>query len=267
MKKILFSILFIAQTSFAVEYGVFMVVKGKVSIENAKETVDAKVNSKIQVGDTVVTAKDSRAKIVMTDRNIINISPDTRLKIEKYTNSADDKNVKLNLIEGKVRNNVEQKYDNETTRFEVRTATAVAGVRGTQFITSYDKATKITEVVTITGHIHFKSTGMVGPIVVEKGEKSQAQDGGIAAPPVKIPDKEFQQIDSETAIKAKQPDKAVVGNSPPVPAIVDRNGDKLPPPPGTHLEDMRRTDPLIKDGTTIRRFEKSKVNVITQPSP
>lgn len=270
MKKILFFVLFIAQTSLAVEYGVFMVVKGKVSIESPKATVEAKVNSKIQVGDTVVTAKDSRAKIVMTDRNIINISSETRLKIEKYTNSADDKNVKLNLIEGKVRNNVEQKYDNESTKFEVRTATAVAGVRGTQFVTSYDKVTKITEVVTFKGQVLFssnvaaKDAPAAEPVVVGKGEKSQAEDGVQAAKPVKLPEKEFKQIDSETAIKGKQPDNTV-GSAPPPPSR-EGNGDKLPPPPGTHLEDMTSGNNLIKDGTATRKFEKSKVRIITQPS-
>lgn len=272
MKKVLLLVLLITQTSLSAEYGVFMVVKGQVLIENVQSSLEAKVNSKVQVGDTVVTANDSRAKIVMSDRNIINISPNTRLKIEKYTNSGDDKNVHLNLIEGKVRNNVEQKYDNKNSKFEVRTATAVAGVRGTQFVTSYDKATRVTEVITIKGQVLFqniaagKNVPVTEPVVVGKGEKSQAQDGASPAPPAKVPEKEFRQIDSETSVKAKRPEDKAAQNAP-VPQVAgDRAADKPPRPAGTELIDLNNGNTQIKDGTATRRFEKSKVRVITQPN-
>jgi len=254
--------------ALAAEYGIFMVVKGKVIIENSKSSHEAKVNSKVQVGDTIVTVIDSRAKIVMSDRNIINISPNTRLKIEKYTNSVEDKNVHLNLIEGKVRSHVEQKYDNESSKFEVRTATAVAGVRGTQFVTSYDKVTRITEVITFKGQVAFKSVAAgntpvaAEPVIIEKGERSQTQEGAAPAPPVKIPEKEFKLIDSETAIKGKPPEENVVKS----PVAPPNLGEQLPPPPGTQLIDLNRGgNSQIKDDTATRKYDRSKVRIITQP--
>lgn len=198
-----------SQMLMAADYGTFFVVKGKVSIEGASGIVEAKEGSKIQVGETVITGADSRAKIVMFDRNIVNVSPNTKLKFEKYTNSKDDRNVKLKLIEGKVRNKVEVKYDNKSSRFEIRTATAVAGVRGTDFVTSYDPVTKITEIVTFRGEVSFTSlaenspdSARGEPVLVGKGEKSQSK--GIAvSEPAKVPAKELNQVDSETDVKDK----------------------------------------------------------------
>lgn len=265
MKTILVIMLF-AQCVFAID-GTFMVVKGKVRVENTKGSVVAKVGTKVQEGDTIITEKESRAKIAMEDRNIINVSPETTFKITKYSNSKTDKNVQLNLIEGKIRNNVEEKYDNKNSKFEVKTATAVAGVRGTQFITSFNKITKVTEVITLRGQVTFQSiaTGdkpASDPVVVNKGEKSQAQDGGTAAPPVKLPEKEVQQIETETAVKGKQTDST---SAPPPPNQAGRPADKQPPLGTSPLVDLNNNN-QIKDDAATRKFEKSKVKIITQPN-
>src|SRR5437868_14431180 len=80
-------------------YGVLMVVKGSVKIQTAsKQTSDAKVGGKVVEGDTVTTGADARAKIVMSDRNVINVNPDTQVVIAKYENdpASGKKNVELN---------------------------------------------------------------------------------------------------------------------------------------------------------------------------
>lgn len=268
MFKYLLCIGFLTSTAYSAEYGVFMVVKGKVLVENMKSSFEAKVNSKILVGDTVITAGDSRAKIVMSDRNIINISPNTKMKIEKYSNENGNKNVNLNLIEGKIRNNVEQNYDNKNSKFEVRTATAVAGVRGTQFVTSYDKSTKVTEVITLKGQVVFQSIANTDkktksePVIVAKGEKSQNSDQQGPIAPVKLPEAEFKQIDSDSSVKGKEPESGSKKDK-----KQDGQETRRPPPrPGSQLIDLNNGDNNIKDDTATRKFEKSKLKIITQPS-
>ncbi len=219
MRKLVLLTFLFSQNLWSAEHGVFMVVKGKVRIENSGKFSVAKVSSKIQVGETVITDKDSRAKIVMTDRNILSISPNTTLTIQQYTNSGNNKNVSLNLIEGKIRADVEQKYNNENTRFEVRTATAVAGVRGTQFITTYDKTTKTTEVITLKGQVVFQSVSSQGQViaanavVVEKGEKSQSKEDAAPTVPVKLPEKELKKSESDTVVKKEKKEEAAVVSS------------------------------------------------------
>lgn len=273
MQKLLLISLFLTAQPLlvlAAEYGTFMVVKGSVKIESGGATTDAKVSSKVQVGDTIISGAESRAKIVMSDRNIMNISPNTKLKIEKYTNTATDKNVNLNLLEGKVRSKVEQKYDNKNSKFEVRTATAVAGVRGTEFVTSYSSATKVTEVITLKGQVSFQAISATGsapltePVVIEKGEKSQAKENEVPVPPVKVPEKEMKQIESDTEVKKKPKDPGPPKNPPP--GGVNRPDAAAPPPPTAPLDTLTSGNTQIIDGTATRKFDKSKVKIITQPS-
>lgn len=271
MKNLFFLVLLFSQVLWSAEYGVFMVVKGKVRVENKNSSVEAKVNSKIQVGDTVVTEKDSRAKIVMSDRNIINVSPDTKLKIEKYTNNGNEKTVNLNLIEGKIRNNVEQKYDNKNSKFEVRTATAVAGVRGTQFIASYNKVTKTTEVITLKGQVSFQSVSAGGvqtssePVIVKKGEKSEAKEGAAAAPPVKLPEIEIKQIENETTVKKKDPqgDTADSATSPVASGGGLEAGETQGDEPGAGPGDVGPRDDRVSPGVTSSPLG----GIVTNPPP
>lgn len=256
---------------WASEHGVFMVVKGSVKIQGPSSVSEAKVGSKIHEGETVVTGDDSRAKIVMTDRNIINISPNTQLKIEKYSNTSKDKNVRLNLIEGKVRNNVEQKYDNKNSKFEVRTATAVAGVRGTQFITSYNSSTRVTEVITLKGQVSFASLSSVqqgtaasgsGEVVVGRGEKSEVQDGGAnvnPTPPAKVPVQEIRQIETDTNVRKDSVKNEVKVDTPA--ATVGATTPVTTAP----LKDLTKESNQLIEGATNRKFDKSKIKIITQP--
>lgn len=264
MKKILLiSMFLLTQNLIAAEIGTFMVVKGSIKIESGGASSDAKVSSKVRVGDTIISGVDSRAKIVMTDRNILNISPNTKMKIEKYSNTPNDKNVNLNLIEGKVRSKVEEKYDNKNSKFEVRTATAVAGVRGTDFVTSYSSSTKVTEVITLKGKVSFQTISATGtapttpPVVISKGEKSEAKEDGVPAPPVKVPEKEMKQIDTDTQVKKKQQDPGSPRNPPPSDAVNRPDGAAPPAPPPTTL---------MPPPPPTQRFDKSKVKIITQPS-
>lgn len=184
-----------------------MVVKGNVNLTNNQALIKkVKVGDKVVPGDLVETAIDSRAKIVMTDRNVINISPETKLKIEKYENNGEDKNVEMNLLEGKVRNNVEQKYDGEKNKFIVKTPTAVAGVRGTQFFTSFDPNTKLTSVVTLRGAVSLAPLNMnvanAKPVIIKMGESTTLAPGANPETPKPMPKEDLKKLDQESTVSA-----------------------------------------------------------------
>src|SRR5688500_17595879 len=141
--NLIFSLLIILGAPLAYAnsiHGVFQVVKGDVQIitQSSKTQTKAKIGSKVYHGDTITAGKDSRAKIVMVDKNEISVSPDSKVVIEnyEYQPQADKKNVMLSVLYGKVRAKVEQKYDDQKNKFQVKTPSAVAGVRGTDFFTS-----------------------------------------------------------------------------------------------------------------------------------
>jgi hypothetical protein len=187
-------------------HGVFRVVKGQVQVKSAQtgQVSRARIGLKVLPGDVITAAKDSRAKVVMVDHNEININPDSQIKIEKYEYNPSEgkKNVLLNVIYGKVRSKVEQKYDGRTSKFQVKTPSAVAGVRGTNFITGYEPTTGISKVVTFRGRVEFGLPGANGSILnavaVNPGQMAEISKGGAISHGM-VPREDFNQMDHDSS--------------------------------------------------------------------
>lgn len=186
--------------------GVMMVVKGSVQIQSAKEKklIAAKIGAKVFAQDVIITGPDSRAKIVMSDKNEINVSPDTRLELEKYVYNPqkNEKNVLLNVVYGKVRSQVNQKYDADKNTFRVKTPSAVAGVRGTDFLASFDPGPKVSKVVTFSGVVEVGKPGAGGailnPVRVSPGQFTTATPGSAPSAPSPVPKAELNQLNQQT---------------------------------------------------------------------
>lgn len=236
------------------QHGLFMVVKGDVKlISGTKAPFAAKVGTKVLVGDVVTTGADSRAKIVMVDRNVINVSPDSKMQIAKYSTdaAAGTKEVEIKLDEGKIRNNVEQSYDGAKSKFILKTPTAVAGVRGTQFVTSFDSKTQKTEIVTMKGQVAFASVlngKIVGkPVVVSKGETTTSSPGAPPEPPKALPKNELKEIDKEsTAANKTKNDNVADGKS---------DGKKNDPSKDGSMNDPKKRDPASVGDSSMMKPE------------
>jgi hypothetical protein len=183
-------------------HGVMMVVKGEIKVTSAKDqkTEVAKVGKKVFSGDTIEAGKDSRSKIVMSDKNVLNVSPESKIIIEKYQNDGANKNVQLNVLYGKVRASVEQKYDGEKNKFNIKTPSAVAGVRGTDFMEGHVNG--VTRVVTFSGSVAVGSPGpngaIMNPVFVQPGMSAETNSSGKVEPPKAVPKEEMQTLNQET---------------------------------------------------------------------
>jgi hypothetical protein len=186
-------------------HGILMVVKGDVKVTSgqSKITEPGKVGKKILPGDSISTGPDSRAKIVMSDKNVLNISPDSQMAIEKYTNDGKDKNVELKVEFGKIRASVEQKYDGEKSKFNVKTPSAVAGVRGTDFLTSYDRGSKKSQIITFSGTVAVGKPGpggaILNPVFVQPGQTTTASEGKAPESPKAMPKEEMKKANQESS--------------------------------------------------------------------
>lgn len=200
------AIAFALDASAASVNGVFNVVKGDVKVKSGAsgQVTPAKVGSKVFPKDTIITGKDSRAKIVMIDKNVINVSPETELVFQQYEYSPEDnkKNVLLNVLSGKVRSKVEQKYDGKTSKFQVKTPGAVAGVRGTDFMASFDKKGNSSNIVTFEGKVEFGKPGPGGsienPVAVGPGQMASAAMGQAPSAPQPVPPSQLASMDKES---------------------------------------------------------------------
>ncbi|HVK61298.1 MAG TPA: FecR family protein [Bdellovibrionales bacterium] len=191
--------------------GKFEVSKGDVKVERAGALSPAPQGSPICSGDAVVSGPEGRAKIVMEDGNVLNISPSSKIVLEKYEfNAADNKKkVLLNVLKGKVRAATakEEMYndkakDGQANTFQVKTKSAVAGVRGTDFLTGFDPKTNRAEIVTFKGKVDVGQLGPGGRVMnvvsVTAGQKTVAEFGKPPAPPVSVPKAELDGANKET---------------------------------------------------------------------
>ena len=81
---IVFALALTPSLAAAKSHGVFRVVKGDVQVTSGEtgKTKKAKIGQKVFPKDTVTAGKNSRAKIVMVDKNVLNISPESKIEIE-----------------------------------------------------------------------------------------------------------------------------------------------------------------------------------------
>lgn len=238
---IIFAVSLAASSNAETMSGMMMVVKGDIKVTSKDgKTVAAKVGKKIMAGDTILSGPNSRAKIVMADKNVINISPDSKIVIEKYENNGKDKkNVELNVVYGKLRASVEQKYDGDKSKFNVKTPTAVAGVRGTDFITGYNPSTKSSQIITFTGSVAVGTAGPGGsiqnPVFVQAGQMTEAGAGKAPEAPKAVPKDELNKMNTEssadTASTAKPDSRQVASEK-----KSDKKEDKKRESPGPSRE-------------------------------
>lgn len=97
-------------------------------------------------GDQIETRADGKVKVRLHDgpddsssTELIAVA-NTRVRVElaKFKPEKNVRQVTLNLLNGKLRSRVHQKYDTPENTYVVRTRSAVAGVRGTDFVASFE---------------------------------------------------------------------------------------------------------------------------------
>lgn len=201
--------LFLSQADAAC--GNIEVAKGDVKIKSGTKLTVASVGARICSGDTILTSANSRAKLKMEDGNELNVSPESQIVLEKYEFKPSDnkKRVLLNILQGKVRAATQRENmyndsakDGQANTFQVRTKSAVAGVRGTDFLTGFDPSSNKTEVVTFKGKVEVGQAGAGGqilnPVTVGAGQKTEALPGQPPAPPRPVPKQELDKMSSES---------------------------------------------------------------------
>ena len=110
-------------------------LSGKVYVIHGKEKVAYRLkgDSPLFEGDTIVTSKRSRINAIMLDQSLFAMAPSAKMVIDKsyYNPEKKKRSSIMGLLFGQVRFLV-KKFGTKTN-FEVKTPTAVCGVRGSDF--------------------------------------------------------------------------------------------------------------------------------------
>lgn len=169
--------------------GKVTILKGQVFIQRGSQKIQVKKGDTVLESDTI-ESEAGTARITMIDSNLVDVYPRSKVEIAKYIYkpNKDQKEVELKVDFGKIKSTVNQKYDGAKNKFQVKTPSAVAGVRGTVFTAEYDRIKKVSRVVTIEGLVAV----------------SKMIDRERQAPPVFVRPNQVVKVDIEQS-KAEQP--------------------------------------------------------------
>jgi len=107
--------------------GVSYRTKANIPYKKAKEGLE------FEVGYWIKTGKDGWAKLSLSDGSTFTLANNTELEIDKFLVSKDKKEGVFRLSRGKLRATV-TKLAGQQTNFKVKSPTAVAGIKGTEFM-------------------------------------------------------------------------------------------------------------------------------------
>ena len=142
-------------------------------VRSSSEPVQLKSQLKLRSGDVIETSDNGRVRIIFNDRNVVNLGPQTHVVILEYqvekkvpTQNEPPRDsalsrAKFELLKGKMRSIVNNSYkDTDNNYYRVKTPAAVAGVRGTDFVTSYEAESHETRFSTLTGVVSVESDSL-----------------------------------------------------------------------------------------------------------
>ncbi len=185
------AVLVIAQQRAAGAATILSILDGSASVARGTATFAAASDGDIvNTGDLVQTADRSHALVTFFDGSTLEIEPATTVQIEEASSAASGAiAIRISQTIGRTWASV-QKLTRADSKFEIRTPTLTAAVRGTGFITEV-LADGTTTVRTIDGSVEVTAQGQ--SVIVAAGQTTTAQPNApptapapTAAPPNRL---------------------------------------------------------------------------------
>jgi len=187
----------VARPARAQEVGTVAAIEGSAQIGRDGTWTDATAGAAVLRGDQLRTGRPGRLRVVFQDDSVLTLSDGSQMTVNDQT--FDPQRGKgrslFQLVRGKVDALVSDYYHRSGTSYEIETPTAVAGVRGTDFIVKYDDADEVTEVVGLSGEVQVHSLlARSGPgVYVRAGQGTQIRRGQRPTAPQRFDDAIFRQ--------------------------------------------------------------------------
>jgi hypothetical protein len=116
--------------TFAGEAGLVARVNGAPTVEHAGKSAALRRGSNVFTGDVIETDANSKVKILLNDDSVLAIGPKSRVAVSDFVLDSSARHARLQVLAGRFKIAI-AKFFGAHTDYEIRTPTAVAGVRGT----------------------------------------------------------------------------------------------------------------------------------------
>jgi hypothetical protein len=212
--------------------GQFTELAGDVTVTRAGSGAKAALGTKVAQGDVVNTAPNSKGTILFKNGSVLRLGPSTNLTITKlvYDNEKGIANMGYELAMGSIMSVVGSVFSRENSTMEVKTPTAVAGIRGTIFVLDVEPdprgRRKTTKAIGLEGEFTLTdNTGrsyLIGP-----NQITNVGDAGFMSPPVEVEHAELDGVMNKVTIAPDQPKMDPISSQN---KSADFNGDVLKNP-------------------------------------
>jgi hypothetical protein len=235
MKLLSFVVLLIAaNAAFAQGAGRFLSVVGDVRITGTDgKTRAAERGAELSEGETIVTAANALAQLRMADGAQMSVRPETEMKLDRFSYAgAEDRQPTFlaSIVKGGLRVITGLMARQNRAGYQIRTASATMGVRGTHF-----------ELVHVTLPQPELLPGTYNRVY--DGITTIENKSGVALL-VNRDQTAFISLPGNLAPQIVVPPPAIFGRPTPVPGVVMR-----PQPRDTHKGEVAR--PAVRDATTV----------------
>jgi hypothetical protein len=160
--------------------GSVLTVRGEVFAESAGNTQPLAANDPVHRGDTIVS-KAGKAKIALEEGTVVSVGENTRVQIVDFERSRVDPKTRLGLLSGALRLIVQKV--SAGGRFEVETETAIAAVRGTDWV--IETAPEQTSVALVDGAVAVSDRARAATVLLQApGEGTDVRRGAPPTTPI-----------------------------------------------------------------------------------
>ncbi len=161
---LLFDVFFLCSSFLSAQekaVGKVVIMEGSAEIIRQGKSISATLLAGVYPDDTIITRGGSRLKILFVDGSVLTVGNRTKISIEKflYEKKGNKREASFNLTLGKVRTILAKA--SKDSLYEIKTPTAVAGARGTNFIV-WVVSRGVTTVLVLEGEIDVGDIGGIG---------------------------------------------------------------------------------------------------------
>lgn len=155
-------------------------VVGEVTVLRGTDRLPAAPGTVLHEGDGIATGPEARVEILCADGSSITVGPDSTVSVAAYAPAEGGAaRALLDLVQGILRVTLSGRTPWQS--YEVRSATAVASVRSTDWIVDATRAK--TGVFVVDGEVAVTSRAGAGEVLLAPGQGTDVPVGGLPSAP------------------------------------------------------------------------------------